>query len=73
MSVEDSMSEYSSRQSSDTHFQCVYCACGPVEKLTFLCVHWKTISNQARKAWASDQTVSTRAANREGGMNPADR
>ena len=36
-----------------TYFQWVYCACGPVENFTFLWVHSKEMSNQARKAWTS--------------------
>lgn len=39
-----------------TYFQCVYCAWGPVENLTFLCVQSKTMSNQARNAWISKVT-----------------
>ena len=37
-----------------TYFQWVYFAWGPVEKLTFLCVHANEMSNHARKAWTSE-------------------
>ena len=36
-----------------TYFQWVYCACGPVENWTFLCVHSKDMSNHARNACTS--------------------
>ena len=39
----------------DTDFQWVYWAWGPVENLTFLWVHSKEMSNQAKKAWISNQ------------------
>jgi len=38
-----------------TDFQWVYWAWGPVENLTFLWVHSKEMSNQAKKAWMSGQ------------------
>ena len=55
-----------------TYFQWVYFAWGPVEKLTFLCVHANEMSNHARKAWMSTKPLNIRILKKGGGRKKTD-